>query len=163
MSRSRPARAVAVLLTALALAAAAAALEPGKPLPPGPEGELLAVDAERARALIDADLTALRELCGDELRFVHANGVIETKYVLLAALESGRLDYLSIDTSGETVRVYGEAGVVSGNAVVRVRMPSGKRRRIDNVYTAVYAKRDGAWRLVAYQSTLADKTPAIAD
>jgi hypothetical protein len=156
-------RVACVLLLPLALAHAAGALEPGKPLPPGPEGEILAAEALRQRALVDADLAALRELCGDELRFTHASGVVETKYVLLAALESGRLDYLAIKTSDEIVHVYGDAGVLTGNAIVHVKTADGSRRTIPNVYTAVYAKRDGAWRLVAYQSTSAAKAPAPAD
>ena len=43
------------------------------------------------------------------------------------------------------------------------RLPSGKRRTIDNVYTAVYVKRDGAWQLVAYQSTEAEKLPPVPE
>ena len=147
------------VLLLLLIALPAAALEAGKPLPPGPEGEVLAAEAERQRAFVDADLAALGGLCGEELRFTHASGTVQTKYRLLAALESGRLDYVSIRTRDESVHVYGETGVLTGNALVQIQLPGGKRRTIDNVYTAVYVKRDGAWRLVAYQSTEAEKVP----
>jgi ketosteroid isomerase-like protein len=159
----RCSRVACVLLLPLLLAGAGRALEPGKPLPPGPEGELLAIDAKRVRAQVDADIATVRELCGDELRFIHSNGNVETKYVFLAALESGRLDYLSIQTSDETVHVYGEAGFVSGNALFLVKTADGSRLTIANVYTAVYAKREGDWRLVLYQSTPAVKAPPVAD
>ena len=148
------------ILLFLVLALPAAALEPGKPLPPGPEGEILAAEAERQRAFVDADVAALATLCGDELRFTHASGTVQTKYRLIAALESGRLDYVSIRSRGESVHVYGDAGVLTGDAAVQIQLPGGKRRTIDNVYTAVYVKRDGAWKLVAYQSTVAEKLPA---
>jgi hypothetical protein len=149
------------ILLLLVIALPAAALEPGKPFPPGPEGEILAAEAERQRALVDADLAALGTLCADELRFTHASGSVQTKYRLFAALESGRLDYVSIKTRDEIVNVYGETGVLSGDAAVQVQLPRGRRRTIDNVYTAVYVKRDGAWRLVAYQSTEAEKLPPV--
>ena len=55
------------------------------------------------------------------------------------------------------MRVYGEAGVAAGTRSLQMKTADGARRTLANVYTAVYAKRDGAWRLVAYQSTLAVK------
>jgi ketosteroid isomerase-like protein len=52
-------------------------------------------------------------------------------------------------------RAYGDAGVVSGSVQARVRSAGGPERKLRTLYTAVYAKRDGAWQLVAYQSTAA--------
>jgi hypothetical protein len=158
MRRSRHA---CLLLLPFLVAGAASAIDPAKPFPEGPEGEILAAEAERQRAFVDADLAALGELCGEELRFTHASGTVQTKYRLIAALESKRLDYVAIRTSGEAVHVYGEAGVLTGDAKVSIQLPGGERRTIDNVYTAVYVKREGAWRLVAYQSTEAEKLPPL--
>jgi ketosteroid isomerase-like protein len=155
-------RLASALLLSLVLASGARALEAGKPLPEGPEGEVLAAEAERQRAFIDADVDAVGRLCGDELRVTHANGSVQTKYRLIAALESGRLDYVAIQSSGEEVHVYGEAAVLAGTARVQIKLPDGARRTIESVYTAVYAKRDGAWLLVAYQSTEAAKDPEPA-
>jgi ketosteroid isomerase-like protein len=150
-------RLACILLLPLALAGAAAADQPDAPLPPGPEGEILAADRERVRALNDADVAVIGELFDEELRFIHSNGVVDTKHLLIAALESGRLDYLAIRTRDVTVRAYGEAGFASGTAAIDAKGPDGKRRTITNLYTAVYAKREGRWRLVSYQSTRAAK------
>ena len=100
-----------------------------EPLPPGPEGELLQRRAAAHRARWSTPTSPRsRRLFGDELRFIHANGSVETKYVLLAALESGRLDYVSAREPRPVVRVYGEAGVVRGHrACCEVRAAGGPR------------------------------------
>jgi ketosteroid isomerase-like protein len=147
-------RAPCLALLAL-LALAAPALADTKPLPPGPEGEILRTEARRCEAIVAADVPALQEILGEELRFVHSNGTVEAKYVFIAALESGRLDYVSVRTRDTAVHVYGDAGVVQGTAVLEVRAAGGPIQKLLNLFTAVYAKRDGAWRLVAYQSTRA--------
>jgi ketosteroid isomerase-like protein len=142
------------LLLLLALAAPAGAAEQA-PLPPGPEGEILRAETRRFEATVAADVPALQEILGEELRFIHSNGTVEGKYVFIAALESGRLDYVSARSRDTEVRVYGDAGVVQGTAVLEVRAAGGAVQKLLNLYTAVYAKRDGSWRLVAYQSTRA--------
>lgn len=148
------ARATCAALLALAAAAAPApALDPNAPLPPGLEGELLKADARRLEAIVAADVPALQALLGDELRYVHADGRVETKYVLIAALESQGTDYLAAKSRDVVARAYGEAGVVTGTAQLRVRTAGGPERKLRALYTAVYAKRDGTWQLVAYQST----------
>jgi ketosteroid isomerase-like protein len=148
----------AALLAVAASAAPGRALDPNTPLPPGVEGELLKADARRLEALVAADVPALQALLGDELRYVHADGRVETKYVLIAALESQGTDYLAAKSRDVVARAYGEAGAVSGTVQLRVRTAGGPERKLRALYTAVYAKRDGSWQLVAYQST-----PAPAD
>jgi ketosteroid isomerase-like protein len=145
----------AALLALAAWAGPARALDPNTPLPPGVEGELLKADALRLEALVAADVPALQALLGDELRYVHADGRVETKYVLIAAVESQGTDYVAAKARDVVARAYGEAGVVSGSVQVRVRSAGGPERKLRTLYTAVYAKRNGAWQLVAYQSTRA--------
>ena len=146
--------ALLVALTAVAVAARA------QTDPLSPEGEVMVVEERRTQAMVDADVPALESLLADQLRFTHANGNVESKYQVIAALESKNLDYQSIETSGVVVRVYGSAAVVAGTAKVRL-VELGERRRVDLVYTAVYARsEEGDWQLVAYQSTRSPSPPA---
>jgi ketosteroid isomerase-like protein len=117
--------------------------------------EVLRAEALRLRASVDADVGALRALLAEELRFVHANGLAATRAALLDDLASGRVDYVSARPRSVEARVYGEAAVVTGTSLLEVRAGAGPVQRLENLFTAVYARREGAWRLVAYQSTRA--------
>ena len=51
------------------------------------------------------------------------------------------------------VRVFSDVAVVTGACRVLVQA-SGRERDIRLRFTEVYLRRDGAWRMVAWQSTL---------
>lgn len=152
-------RALGAALVLLALAAPAETQGQEEPLPPGPRGEILLAEQRRQAALVEADVAVLQEVLADELRYVHADGRVESKYELIASLESGRVDYLALRARDLRVRALGEAGVVTGTATQRVRVTGGREQKLHLHFTAVYAKQGGAWRLQAYQSTRAADAP----
>jgi hypothetical protein len=120
------------------------------------------LDAERRDAMVNADVAALRELFADGLRYGHANGDVHAKEELLGLLGSGRLDYRAIRVDEEDERRLGDAFVVTGRQTVEVRA-GGRDVTSRSVFTAVYARDGGRWRLVAYQSTpLSSPAPATA-
>lgn len=127
-------------LAALALVLACAGAPPGAEL-----------DARRREALVRADLAVLGELLDDGLRYGHANGVLDTKAELLAQLGSGELRYRAIRVEASQAREVGGACVVSGLQSVEVTA-RGREIASRSVFTAVYAKQGGRWRLIAYQS-----------
>lgn len=133
----RTGSALAALLLAFACASA----------PPPAE-----IDAARRKAMVHADVVALRELLADGLRYGHANGEVHAKEELLGLLGSGRLDYRSIEIEEIETRELAGALVVTGRQTIDVRA-SGRDVTSHSVFTAVYSRADGAWRLVAYQST----------
>ena len=57
---------------------------------------------------------------------------------------------MSVDRGTPTVRVYGPTAVLTGSADMVLR---GQPDTIRLRYTLVYAKRDGRWQMVAWQST----------
>ncbi|MGE0439323.1 MAG: family 16 glycoside hydrolase [Gemmatimonadales bacterium] len=121
------------------------------------EGVLAAVEAaelDRFKAQMTGDTTALRNLLGDELRYVHSNALIESKAHFIETVASGRIRYDDIAVVDMTHRLYGPMAVGSGKVRVAVTM-GGQALAVDLLFTTVLANRDGRWQLVAWQSTRA--------
>lgn len=128
-------------LAALLLAFACASAPPAQDL-----------DAVRREAMVNSDVATLRELFADGLRYGHANGEVHAKEELLGLLGSGRLDYREIRIEEIETRELAGALVVTGRQTIEVRA-SGRDVTSRSVFTAVYSRDGGGWRLVAYQST----------
>jgi ketosteroid isomerase-like protein len=117
------------------------------------EQEVLAADAERVRALLANDIPALEALLGDDLTYVHSNGMLDTKASYIESLRSGASRYLTMDMSDLSVRALGEdVAVINAKFEARVLVRGGEVNPKPRVLM-VYARRDGRWQMVAWQST----------
>jgi Domain of unknown function (DUF4440) len=113
---------------------------------------VLAAEDRRYRAMIDADLDTLDELCSDELSYAHSNGVRDTKAEYFAKLREGYYVYHRIDHPVERVEVAGDAAVVVGRMTADLDS-GGVRKTIDCLAVAVWTRSAGTWRLLAYAPT----------
>lgn len=117
-----------------------------------PANDILAAETDRVDALLRADYEALDRLLGEDLTYTHSTAVLDTKAMFLESLRSGRLRYLQFRHEDPKVRVLGDVGLI--NTVVRiVSVNRGQENRNHLRVTIVYAKRDGRWQMVAWQST----------
>ena len=118
------------------------------------EQEKQIVELERARlkAMIDADSEALNSILSDDLTYIHTTTREDSKKSLIGSLVSGRLSYESMDTEDVKIRIYGDAAVVTGSAAIKVSS-GGRLLEFSILFTDVYAKQDGRWQMVAWQST----------
>ena len=121
--------------------------------------DLRAADLRRVTALIRADKATLESVLADDLSYGHADGRVQTKADLLAALASGAVTYESYDGPPPAARTEGGVGILAGTAELRASA-KGQSVRLRLRYLAVYARRDGAWKLIAYQSTRMDEPPS---
>jgi ketosteroid isomerase-like protein len=116
------------------------------------ERAIRAADSMRFAAMTRTDFTALDTLLGDDLSYTHNDGSRQGKAGLLNDLRSGELSYLALQPDSVVVRTYGTAAVVDGRVLIRAR--SGTQQGSFTArFLEVYAKRDGRWELVAWQST----------
>lgn len=118
----------------------------------GPEKELRAVEEQRYRAMIQADLPALEKLLADDLVYVHSSGSIESKEQFLASIRSGGLKYKKITPEDPRYRIAGNLAVVTGKSSVEVER-DGKPQSFRLRFTAVYEKAAAGWRMVSWQTT----------
>ena len=113
------------------------------------------VEAEWARALVAADVSALDALYADDLVYVHSNGAVDTKEQWLDLIGSGRVDFSSAKPRNTMVRTYGDSAVV--NALYDSVL-NGTSMAIQ--YVTVFVKDDGRWRIVTQQTaTLPSREP----
>ena len=110
--------------------------------------EVLATDARRREALLRGDPAPLRQIYADDYTLVTRAGVIHTKSDQINDVTSGKLRYVKIEVSEQTVRVYGDGVVIlcrEKSEIVRGDQQAGGDSRLTRVY-----KRFGRnWRVIA--------------
>ena len=110
--------------------------------------EILALEDRRIEAMVAGDVQALEEILADDLIYTHTTARLDTKASFIDAVKTGKSNYRSIDRKDVEVRDLGDTAVVTGHAKFHVGDNKFEARFID-----VYAKRNGAWQMVAWQST----------
>ena len=110
--------------------------------------EIIALENRRIEAMTKGDIQALEEILADDLIYTHTTARIDTKASFIDAISSGRSNYRSVERKDVKVRQFGDSAVVTGHAKIHVGDNKFEARFID-----VYAKRDGTWQMVAWQST----------
>ncbi|MFF2370536.1 nuclear transport factor 2 family protein [Agromyces sp. NPDC058110] len=118
---------------------------------------ILALEAERQRALIGGDLETLARIFDDRLVHIHAPGVVHDKAMLLEHVGTRRA-YRSIERGDLEIRVIGDVAIVTGPIVNELANPDGSMRTQHGVVTQVVVrgasgKSDAAWRFVSFQLT----------
>jgi ketosteroid isomerase-like protein len=116
------------------------------------EREVLEADAARVKALVENDVDALEALLADDLTYVHSNGMLDSKASYIDGLRSGRSRYLTMDMSEVSVRSVGDTGLINARFNARVKVGDREVNPVARVLI-VYAKRDGRWQMIAWEST----------
>jgi hypothetical protein len=102
--------------------------------------------------MTSADIAALDRLFSDKLIWTHSFAHVDSKQSLLAKIESGATQYLSMRREDEKYVISADAAVASGIVVQEVRL-GGAERSLRSRYTNVWFREGDAWRFVAWQST----------
>ena len=114
--------------------------------------EIVELDRRRMDLMCRQDVAALRELLADDLVYTHSSAKVDTKQSLLDGMESGSTVYRSIEPSEVRAQALGDAVVLTGVARIGVTS-NGRPLEFGVRFTDVYARRDGRWQMVAWQST----------
>ena len=109
-------------------------------------------DARRTKATLDKDTAAQAALFGDDLLYVHGSGTAETKEQYIGLIASRHYDYRSLTQLRRSFRGYGDLVLVDGDVRIQVVVPAGERNFVSR-YLQAWAKRDGRWQMVSWQST----------
>jgi ketosteroid isomerase-like protein len=123
------------------------------------EAGLRAAEIARFQANVDADGAALDRLLDADLEYSHSNGKLDSKSSFIASLKDGSLAYVSLVPTLESVRLFGDVGVIRGRVRVGVTM-QGKTSEFTIGYSDVWLWKEGRWQLTEWRSTrLPDVSP----
>lgn len=100
----------------------------------------------------DADAGALAALWADDLEVVVPRMPPMSKAEALDFARTGRMRFERYETSQIKVRIYGDTAVVTGR-LQRTRTIAGKQTTDDWRFTKVYARQNGAWRVVSFHAS----------
>ena len=114
------------------------------------------VAAEKARdaALLAGDVASLAEVLSDDLRYIHTNGYLETKHVIVDDLASKKLVYERLDTSDLVADEITPAVVVLIGKIDQRKLANGNWTELRLLFQAVWRNESGTWRLVNLQTVL---------
>jgi uncharacterized protein (TIGR02246 family) len=113
--------------------------------------QILKLFEDGDRALIAADTDELSRIFAHDYIQYDESGDASTKQDLLHKLQSGKIRYLSMISTGRKVRVLSEdIAIVHGSEEDDVEQ-NGQRFPVSYIYMDVIAKRDGKWQIIASQ------------
>ena len=114
--------------------------------------EIIALDKKRMHAMGAKDIATLNAVLADDLVFTHASARVDTKAALIGNMVSGSVVYASVEPFDVSAIELGDTVVLTGRALVK-GISNGVTRDLNVRFTDVYAKRNGSWQMVAWQST----------
>ena len=146
---------VARLVVVLSICASLGACAAPRPVVAAADTTIVeALERQRFAALSRADVEQLGGWLAADLTYCHSTGVCQSREQFLADIRSGTLRYRSITVLEMTSRAIGSAVLLNGRIAIDVEM-QGQSNRLQLVYTDAWARRDGAWQLLAWHSSRA--------
>jgi len=110
------------------------------------------LDKKRMQAMAKKDVTTLQSVLADDLIYTHSSARLDTKKSLIDNMTSGSTVYTSVEPSDVKAQDLGDTVVLTG--VAQIKVVSGSTPNAFGVrFTDVYARRDGSWQMVTWQST----------
>jgi hypothetical protein len=122
---------------------------------PAPDAldEVRRLDAEISVATWSGDTVWFEENLAEDYLLITPGGVMRSKRDVIRELATPSLRMEPYEPHEVTVRLYGDAAVVTGRMLQRFTL-GGVRYTNDLRYTAVYARRKSRWLLVSGHTSL---------
>ena len=116
------------------------------------EETLKQLEDSRCQAMIAADVDSLDRLLSEDLIWTHGSGSVDDKKALLNRIAEKSTVYLTVERMEEKYLFTKNTSLATGIAEMNVTL-NGEVRKLRNRYLDVWFLTNGAWRLVAWQST----------
>lgn len=113
---------------------------------------IIDLDRKRMQAMAAKDVATLEAVLADDLIYTHSSARLDTKQSLIGAMVSGATVYTGVEPSDVKAQDLGDAVVLTGIAQIKV-VSNGTANAFGVRFTDVYARRNGNWQMVTWQST----------
>ena len=111
------------------------------------ETEIMNLAKKKFRWMVEKKIDSLSVLADERLSYIHSNGWIQTKKDFIEDF-NGKLVYHDIQVVELHSRVYRRSAVVTGKGHFTVSL-NGNRLEVDLLFTEVYIRTGGKWKLVS--------------
>lgn len=113
---------------------------------------IIDLDAKRMTAMAAKDVATLEAVLADDLIYTHSSARLDTKRSLIDAMVKGTTVYTGVEPSDVKAQDLGDTVVLTGIAQIKV-VSNGTPNAFGVRFTDVYARRNGRWQMVTWQST----------
>ena len=110
------------------------------------------LDKKRMQAMAAKDTATLEALIADDLIYTHSSARLDTKRSLIDGTTSGKTVYTACEPSNVKAQDFGDTVVLTGECQIKVTV-GGTPNAFGVRFTDVYARRNGRWQMVTWQST----------
>jgi len=114
--------------------------------------QVLALEDARYAAMIGGRLDELEGMFADDVVYTHSSSIVHDKAGYLQAMRDGEFGYTAIARSETKIAFEGGAALLTGRIRLDAVFKTGPRT-LDSRFLSVWAKVDGQWRFLAWQST----------
>jgi ketosteroid isomerase-like protein len=122
------------------------------------DNEIRAAEAALYQAMIAKDIAALDKILEDDVAYIHSPGFVESKSEYLAGVKKGLYDYAAITSRNVTIKMLGNTAIMHGIVEMKVSEIGKPRNLLNLLFTLVWVRVDGAWRLSLRQATRVPST-----
>ena len=113
---------------------------------------IIELDKKRMQAMAEKDIATLEKVLADDLIYCHSSARLDTKKSLIGNMQAGTTVYTSVVPSEVKAQDLGDSVVLTGLCQIKV-VSNGAPNAFGVRFTDVYAKRNGQWQMVTWQST----------
>jgi hypothetical protein len=115
--------------------------------------KIRAIEYQRLRALVEADMEVARQLHSDDFQLINPSGESLSREQYLSAVASGEINYLEWEPDAIEVRLSGEMALIRYSSQIEI-VAAGQSVPLRRYWhTDSYEKRNGQWQAVWSQAT----------
>jgi ketosteroid isomerase-like protein len=111
------------------------------------------LEGQLNKAVVQGDVATFDRLLADDFTHTSQDGRFRTRAEWMKGRVQGKTNYVSYEVDDLQIRVFGDAAVATGRSKPSWRESDGTVAGGQYRFLRVWAKRDGRWRAVAFQST----------